>query len=169
MLTAASFRTSSFRTGRRSCWRALLCLTTLACSASDRGRPDLNVREGDPEGPVFYEPGTTDVVGAAGSGGAVASSSNNNLIDGLVEGQPPPRNGPISINDACVMSQAQAQLIKQAVDIIVLLDNSGSMEDEAASVEANINVNFAGVLASSEVDYRVILISRHRREPRDGG
>jgi len=164
MLTAASFRTSAL--GRS--WLALpLCLTALACT-SDRGRPDLTVRDGDPEGPVFYQMGTTEVVGGAGSGN-VPSSSSNNPIDGLVDGQPPPRNGPISINDACVMNQAPAQLIKQAVDIIVLLDNSGSMEDEAASVEDNINVNFASVLANSEVDYRVILISRHRRAPRDDG
>src|SRR4051794_40734943 len=159
MLTAASLRTSRFGTSsfgkkRGSYWRALpWCLTALACSTSDRGRPDLTVREGDPEGPVFYQTGTTEVVGAAGSGN-VPSSSSNNPIDGLVDGQPPPRNGPISIKDACVMNQAQAELIKQAVDIIVLLDNSGSMEDEAAAVEANINVNFASVLASSEVDYR---------------
>lgn len=151
--------------GRRSVWRALgLCLTAWACGAGDRGRPDLTVREGDPEGPAFYEMGTSDVVGG---GGSVASSVNDNLIDGLVDGQPPPRNGPISIKDACVMNQAPAQLIKQAVDIIVLLDNSGSMEDEAAAVEDNININFASVLASSEVDYRVILISRHRRAARD--
>ena len=142
MFTAASFRTPSLSTGCRSCWHAL-CLTALACGAGDRGRPDLTVHEGDPEGPVFYEMGTTNVVGAAGSGDNFASSSNNNLIDGLVDGQPPPRNGPISINDACVMDQAQAQLIKQAVDIIVLLDNSGSMEDEAAAVEDNININRA--------------------------
>jgi hypothetical protein len=168
MWTAASFRTSA-RGIRRRPWRALgLCLTALACSAGDRGRPDLRVREGDPEGPVFYE-GSTDVLAAAGSGGSVSASANDNLIDGLVDGQPPPPNGPISIKDACVMNQAQAQLIKQAVDIIVLLDNSGSMEDEAAAVEGNININFASVLASSDVDYRVILISRHRRGPRDGG
>jgi hypothetical protein len=161
MLTAASFRTE-----RRRCWRALgLCLTALACSARDRGRPDLTVREGDPEGPIFYERGGS---GAAGrGGGAPSSSGSNGPIEGFVDGQPPPRGGPISIDDACVKSQVQAQLIKQAVDIIVLLDNSGSMEDEAAAVEANINVNFASVLASSEVDYRVILISRHRRDDRD--
>jgi hypothetical protein len=43
------------------------------------------------------------------------------------------------------------------------------MDDETAAVEANLNVNFAGVLATSGVDYRVILISRHRSEPPEDG
>ncbi|HWO14162.1 MAG TPA: hypothetical protein VNN80_31875, partial [Polyangiaceae bacterium] len=47
------------------------------------------------------------------------------------------------------------------------LDNSGSMSDELGAVEANINRNFAEILASSGVDYRMILISRHRQEPRE--
>jgi hypothetical protein len=41
------------------------------------------------------------------------------------------------------------------------------MSDELESVEANINVNFASILASGDVDYQVILISRHRQEPRE--
>jgi len=49
-----------------------------------------------------------------------------------------------------------------------LVPSSKSVKkDKAAAVEANINVNFASVLANSGVDYRVILISRHREEPRD--
>ena len=56
--------------------------------------------------------------------------------------------------------------IKQPVDIILVLDNSGSMADELAAVERNINVNFAKILNTAAVDYRVILISRHRKEVR---
>jgi hypothetical protein len=40
------------------------------------------------------------------------------------------------------------------------------MADELQAVEDNINVNFASILETSDVDYRVILISRHRREER---
>src|SRR5262245_46122003 len=106
MLTAASFRTE-----RWSCWPALgLCLATLACSSNDRERTPLSVRDGDPEGPVFYEMGTTDVLAAGGSAGSAMSSANSNTIDGLVDGQPPPRNAPISIKDACVMNRAEATL-----------------------------------------------------------
>ena len=143
---------------------SLACSATVfACSAGDGGRPALRVKEGDPEGPVFY-----DMAGGVNRGSGSGAPSGNTSATGadFGEGQAPARSGPISIADACVNDQEPAQLVKQPVDIIVLLDNSGSMADEAAAVEANINVNFASVLANSEVDYRVILISRHRKGPR---
>jgi hypothetical protein len=52
------------------------------------------------------------------------------------------------------------------VDIILVLDNSGSMHDELQAVEDNINQNFASILNTSGVDYRVILLSRHRKVAR---
>jgi hypothetical protein len=107
------------------------------------------------EGPVFYE-------SEAGAATPMEQGRFNGLVD-RVESEP---SQTISIDQACVIDRATAVLVKQAVDIIVLLDNSGSMEDEAAAVEANINLNFASVLENSGVDYRVILISRHRRELR---
>jgi len=50
----------------------------------------------------------------------------------------------------CATTSAGAMLVKQPVDIILVLDNSGSMADELAAA----------------VDYRVILISRHRKDVR---
>jgi hypothetical protein len=107
------------------------------------------------EGPSFFEqdvasPVTEPLPGAPSEG-----------VGGLVE--PPSNDVPL----ACVIDKESAELVRQPVDIILLLDNSGSMSDELEAVEANINVNFASILASSDVDYRVILISRHRQEPRD--
>ena len=130
-----------------------LVLPALACGADATGEsrtpPGVVL---DREGPVFYESGTSAATPAPGG-----------MLEGLVE---PESKTPI-IPQACVIAKAEAVLVKQAVDIIVLLDNSGSMEDEAAAVEANINVNFASVLENSGVDYRVILISRQRRGPRE--
>jgi hypothetical protein len=60
-----------------------------------------------------------------------------------------------------------ATLVKEPIDIIVVLDNSGSMRHELEAVELNINGNFAGILDASGVDYRMILISRHRKADRD--
>jgi hypothetical protein len=97
-------------------------------------------------------------------GESPAPQTSDNL-DGLVETPPP--TDVIAMDDACVVSGATAEVVEQPVDIILLLDNSGSMSDELEAVEANINVNFAAILASSDVDYRVLLISRHREEPRD--
>ena len=66
----------------------------------------------------------------------------------------------------CATTSAGAMLVKQPVDIILVLDNSGSMADELAAAEQNINVNFAQILTAAAVDYRVILISRHRKDVR---
>jgi hypothetical protein len=145
-------------------WRLLalaaagLAGVCLACSTNERTRTTLAVQEGDPEGPAFYE-AQAPIAGPP-------PVSPGNTLDGLVEGQEPPPAPPITIENSCVNDEAPAQLVKQPVDIIVLLDNSGSMIDEAAAVEANINVNFANVLTESAVDYRVILITRHRVRPR---
>ncbi len=46
-------------------------------------------------------------------------------------------------------------------DIIFVIPNNGTMNQEIAAVEANINNNFAQIIGNSGLDYRVILISRH--------
>jgi hypothetical protein len=67
---------------------------------------------------------------------------------------------------SCATVPVNAEVTRQPVDIIVVIDNSGSMQDEIDAVEQNINVNFANTLQANDVDYRVILISRHERERR---
>lgn len=68
--------------------------------------------------------------------------------------------------DSCATQQATADVERQPVDIIVVIDNSGSMQDEIDAVEKNINVNFTNILQASGVDYRVILLSRHEKQGR---
>jgi hypothetical protein len=76
------------------------------------------------------------------------------------------RDAPVSAASdepaSCATARAEVELVREPVDIIIALDNSGSMDDEARAVEANINVNFAAILEESQVDYRVILVSEHR-------
>jgi hypothetical protein len=60
-----------------------------------------------------------------------------------------------------VIQQVEAERVRQSVDIIMVVDNSGSMDDEVAAIRDNINVNFASILEESGLDYRVILVSRH--------
>jgi hypothetical protein len=73
-----------------------------------------------------------------------------------------PAYEPASDDAVCVATRAEAEVVAEPVDIVVLLDNSLSMIDEAKSMEANLNDNFAAILAQSGIDYRVILISNHR-------
>ncbi|HTV22740.1 MAG TPA: hypothetical protein VMG12_28820 [Polyangiaceae bacterium] len=108
-------------------------------------------------GPEFTE--------ADGASAAPPSSVEPSDGSGMM---PPPVTSPgstppaASETGACATASAQVEIVRQPVDIIIALDNSGSMDDEARAVEANINVNFAEILQSSQVDYRVILVSEHR-------
>jgi len=110
-----------------------------------------------PVGSAGSGAGTT-IGNGSGLGGAGRSSINTGNGTG---GASDP-----SANPTCATVSAAATLIKQPVDIILVLDNSGSMEDELDAVERNINVNFANILQKSDVDYRMILISRHRKDER---
>lgn len=129
----------------------------VGCSASDPGGSSRRIGADDQrENDSFFE----------SEEGEPNPTNAEDGIDGLVDGQPPV-TGRIEIDEACVIDEAQAELVEQPVDIILVLDNSGSMDDELQAVEENINVNFASILIDSNVDYRVILISRHREEPRE--
>jgi hypothetical protein len=133
---------------------ALAGAASLACSAGDDSGGGARVR--GPEAPATNAPPPDSTLINNPAGGGAGN-------DGLVT--EPGEMRPVTIDDACVVDQAQATLVKQPVDIILVLDNSGSMSDELQAVESNINVNFASILASSQIDYRVILISRHRQAP----
>ncbi len=62
---------------------------------------------------------------------------------------------------SCGKQSVEAELTPLPVDIIIVIDNSGSMSAEIQGVQDNINVNFAGILESSGIDYRVILVAEH--------
>jgi hypothetical protein len=75
---------------------------------------------------------------------------------------------PVDESGACVAERAERVESKEPVDIIVLVDNSASMQDELAATERNINENFAAILEESGLDYRVIALTLHRRQRRTG-
>jgi len=62
---------------------------------------------------------------------------------------------------ACAAQSAEATLVKKPVDIIFVIDNSGSMGTENAAVVTNVNQNFAQIIQASGIDYRVILLTSH--------
>ena len=62
---------------------------------------------------------------------------------------------------SCGNQTAEAQVVKLPVDIIFVIDNSGSMGNEIKGVQDNINKNFAQIIEASGLDYRVIMVSRH--------
>jgi len=129
-------------------------LAFAAGCAADHGadQPSQGVNQGA-AGSTMID--TTNVVPIGGQGSSI--DTGNNGLGGTSSGATPA---------ACATISAAATLIKQPVDIILVLDNSGSMEDELDAVERNINRNFASILQQSGVDYRLILISRHRQDAR---
>lgn len=63
--------------------------------------------------------------------------------------------------ESCVSQSQEATLVKKPVDIIFVIDNSGSMGAEISAVQNNINKSFADIIGKSGLDYRVIMISAH--------
>lgn len=87
-----------------------------------------------------------------------------------VSDQPSGLSGASSPQDEASCAAASVEVVlppPNPVDIVIALDNSGSMSDEAQAVEENINVNFASILERQKVDYRVILVTEHRESDRD--
>lgn len=110
---------------------ALASLTALGCSGNSLSGTDPN-GNGNDDG---------------GSGNGDGGNGNG--------------DGGIDRDAACGDVRAQATLAKSPVDVIFVVDNSGSMTLEIQSVEKNINQSFAAIIAASGLDYRVILISNH--------
>lgn len=65
-------------------------------------------------------------------------------------------DGALVSDAACAKTTAMA--IKPPVDVIMAIDQSGSMSDDIANVKANVN-KFSDYLKASGLDYRVILIA----------
>jgi len=64
-------------------------------------------------------------------------------------------------DSACASQSADATLESKPVDIIFVIDNSGSMGQEILAVQNNINQSFASIIGASGIDYRVIMVARH--------
>src|SRR5262245_17948500 len=124
----------------------LAVLSTFACSASS-GPAGRAV--GEENGGSSSIPGSGGTTSTSGTGGAMPTSGTGGAI--------PTSGSGGSSGDVCAAVSVMGRLVKEPVDVIVILDNSGSMEDEMEAAERNINVNFAQILDTNSVDYRVIL------------
>ena len=126
----------------------------------------------DGVGSAVHDSAGSDARGGAALGGSTGAPpiSGGGTGNSLVVGEPPAGTAGVVASgggESCATQQADAAITRLPVDIIVVIDNSGSMQDEIDAVSRSINVNFANVLQSSGVDYRVILISRHEKKGRE--
>ena len=68
---------------------------------------------------------------------------------------------PTDSQQACATQSIEAEPgDRRPVDIIFVIDNSGSMSEEIAAVRRNIDHDFAAIIDESGVDYRVIMLSQ---------
>ena len=70
-------------------------------------------------------------------------------------------------DSACAADEQAASEAKSPVDIIFVIDNSFSMTEEIEGIQKNINENFANLIASSDVDYQIIMLTKHGKYSSD--
>ncbi len=92
--------------------------------------------------------------GTAG-GGAIATGGNG---QGGFAGAGPGGSGGLGGGSACATASAEAEAKLQPADIVIAIDTSGSMDEESAQVQQNLN-NFASIITGSGIDVHVILIA----------
>lgn len=104
---------------------------------------------------------SADMTTGSSQGGSVSSNVGGSGAGGELNFDAGSNDSGLNPDSACAAQSATATLEKKPVDIIVLVDNSGSMTQEIVGVQNNINKNFATILDGSGLDYRVILVARH--------
>jgi hypothetical protein len=85
-------------------------------------------------------------------------------MDGSAPSPPSGDSGPpgLTEDEACAMQVARARRgPSKPLDVIFVIDNSGSMDDEIAAVRDNINASFAALIEASGADFRVIMLSQY--------
>lgn len=119
-------------------WMVAAIATASVCGmASCSGDGEANDRPGS---------GATSGSGGSGAIAAIDAGSSDSGLDP---------------DSACAAQSEEASLLVKPVDIVFVIDNSGSMGNENAAVQTNINQNFANIIGASGIDYRVILISAY--------
>lgn len=89
--------------------------------------------------------------GGTGTGGAAAGGSGGGLvIDSGSDADDP--------DAACTTVSQQAST--PSVDIVWVVDRSGSMSDEIDKIETNINTSFVPTITNSTIDWRVLFFTK---------
>lgn len=89
----------------------------------------------------------------SGAGGTATTTTGSLKLDFPVGGDLPD-----ATTGECVAQTLAPETKSLAVDILVVVDTSGSMAEAIAAVETSINVDFAAILEESGVDYRIIVL-----------
>lgn len=140
----------------QSAWRrgasAAVCLgliasAAIACSTKiDRSMPD---------DPTNVDTGESEVNGPdPGTGGFTDPDAD--VVDAALPTD--------SSFETCAATAVEATRERLPVDIIWMVDNSSSMQPAVAAVQAGLN-DFATLIASKGIDYKVIMLSKRGATP----
>ncbi|MBI4705297.1 MAG: hypothetical protein HY744_29680 [Deltaproteobacteria bacterium] len=132
----------------------LLCFAVAAACGS--GEPDV-------QQPSPVAGGASATGGNGGTGGETTSSGGDIGFD-----SGPGDDSGIDKDAACGSETVAATMAPKPVDIIFVIDNSGSMTPQILGVQNNINAKFADIIAKSGVDYRVIMLAQHGQADGEG-
>jgi hypothetical protein len=136
-------------------WWPLLAALVAGCSANvapgtGEGQSEAECSDGiDNDGNGFsdcQEAACADKLACKAGGGDATAG----YLDG--GGGPPPKTWP-----TCASTVGEAKQIASGVDIIWFIDTSGSMSQETAWVQQNLN-DFAQFIGGKQLDYHVILV-----------
>ncbi|HNS98801.1 MAG TPA: hypothetical protein PLJ27_24075 [Polyangiaceae bacterium] len=131
----------------------MLCaFVSVSCSSSENGESSANGNHSDG--------GADSSDGTGGTGGAGGSAGTGGTGGGILNTDSGNDQG---TEEACVQQSVEATIEHRPIDIIFVIDNSGSMSAEIEEVEAQINANFASIIDSAvpAIDYRVVMLSRY--------
>lgn len=109
------------------------------------------------------EDGTFDANQGTGGSASTGSAGSTGVVDGAgATGQ----GATTGIDNECtgVNTAADAN-----VDIIFIIDNSGSMSDEIAKVRSNINQNFLSIIGASNLGWNLIMVTSKQGSPSNLG
>ncbi len=106
--------------------------------------------------------GATGGSGTSGAGNSGSTGSSGTLATGAggsdIDASGATGSGGLDPDAACATVSSQATAQKQPADIVIAVDTSGSMDEESAEVQQNLN-NFAAIIVGSGIDVHVVLIA----------
>ncbi len=132
-------------------------LTLLACGSAGAELEDSATN--DPGAGASAGGGAGDAV-AGGAGGATATAGaagKSGKGGGFVATGGGAGEAGAGGQAACAKTQAAAT--KVPIDVIIGVDQSGSMSDDIANVKANVN-KLSGFLDKTKLDYRVVMMAK---------
>lgn len=121
-------------------------------SSDNSGRPGTGGNEGEDD--ADDEPPRSDAgVEPDSSPDNDGTTQEPDLADSTADPDVSPED------QACLTAEATANPAVQPADIIFVIDTSGSMDNEAAAIEANMNRFVEFVTAADSLDVRVVVVA----------